>query len=337
MANWYDLNGSLLTVEAAFPALEEPLQIYLGELRTDRRASAPDYTIRIDSGPPRGVPAEAQLLHEGPLPEAPVCRLSGDDTRRWFVIPERISLEFSTSERVAQMTVAPGHERLAGATAAINALYAALFVTGQTLVHAAALRLPRQNSAFVLFAPSGAGKTTTSLALALQGFGLLTDDATVLTGTGTSASDTLVWGLPRPPKVHRKTAAMLPEIGRLLGSKWNEEDEQSLAPAALRSVGEVEPGRSYPLRALVLLGQRVTGPHVLKPMRKADLFVHFATDNVARAPQGVLSDDLARFNRFVALVAKTPAYELNVGSDLSTLGEAIAGEFGTADQPILNA
>src|SRR5690606_27351699 len=114
------------------------------------------------------------------------------------------------------------------------ALYAMLHVTGQMLVHAAALRLPDADAALVLFAPSGAGKTTTSLALALQGFGLLTDDATVLSG-GDRSTAACVWGLPRPPKVHRNTAELLPALGKLLGPKWNADGEQALSPEVLRS------------------------------------------------------------------------------------------------------
>jgi hypothetical protein len=235
------------------------------------------------------------------------------------------------------MHVAPGHEWLVGGTAAIHAIHAALFATGQMLVHAAALRLPRRDAALVLFAPSGAGKTTTSLALALRGFALMTDDATVLTAKVGSKSPTQVWGLPRPPKIHQRTAEMLPEIGRLLGAKWNADGEQSLSPKALEGIIELIPARSFPLTALVLLGKRVSGAHVFKPMRKADLFVHFANDNVFRSTSGVLNEELTRYHRFVGLVAATPAYELNVGSDLSTLGETIASALSAADPTVLTA
>jgi len=337
MATWYDLNGILLRIDAEDAALEAPLQIYLEELRTAPRDEAPGFTFIVERGAPHIEPAEARLLCEGPLPDGPNCRMSADGHKRWFIVPDRLSLEYSTPGSSARFRVAPGHEPLVGGSAAIHAIYAALFATGQTLVHAAALRLPQRNAALVLFAPSGAGKTTTSLALALQGFGLLTDDASVLTGSGASADQTFVWGLPRPPKVHQRTAEMLPEIGRLTGPKWNADGEQSLRQQALKSVVELIPGQSYPLTALVLLGKRATGAHVFRPMRKADLFVHFAHDNVSRSPLGVLSDDLARYHRFIGLVASTPAYELNVGGDLTTLGATIAAALGTADQPILSA
>lgn len=338
MASWYDLNGALLRIDAETADLEKPLLIYLEELRTSSRSEPPAFTFAICRGEPRTEPPTARLLCEGPLPEAPVSRFSAVGDTRWLVVPNRISLEYSIADRVARMHAAPGHEALVGGTAAIHAIYAALLATGQTLVHAAALRLPRQDRAIVLFAPSGAGKTTTSLALALQGFGLMSDDATVLAGDGDAGAQTThVWGLPRPPKLHWRTAEMLPEIGRLVGPNWNDDGEQGLANSALRSVVEFIPGRVFPLAALVLLGRRVAGAHLLRPVPKADVLVHFAMDNVSRLPDGIGGEDLARYSRFANLVRESPAYELNVGSDLSTLGETIAAVLGSADQAILSA
>jgi len=336
MANWYDLNGALLRIDAEDEALETPLDIYLEELRTDALDEITDFTLAIARGQPPSPPAEAHVLFKGSVPEAEICILSSHGDRRWFFIPNRISLEYSISERSAQMVAAPGYEWFTGATAAIQAIYAALCATGQALVHAAALSVPGINEGFILFAPSGAGKTTTALALAVQGFGLLTDDAAVVTDRPTAKSRVSVWGLPRPPKVHRRTAEMLPMIGRLLGSKWNSEGEQSVSKNALKSVIDFIPGRSFPLSALILLGNRVVGEHRLEPMRKADLLIHLAKDNISRSPLGVLNDDLERFQRFVGLVASMPAYRLNVGSDLSTLGRTIAAAF-MADQATFSA
>lgn len=337
MASWYSLNGAFLHIDSEDAALEKPLLIYLEELRTAPRGSAPDFQFIIERGAPHKPPAEAQLLYERARPDAPNCQYWADGNRKWFIIPDRLSLEYSTTDCIARMCAAPGHEWLIGGTAAIHALYAALHATGQALVHAAALRLPRNDAALVLFAPSGAGKTTTSLALALQGFGLMTDDATVLADSGQSAVQTHVWGLPRPPKVHRRTAELLPEIGRELGPKWNADGEQALPHQALKALVDTRPGWAYPVAGLVLLGERVPGQHVLRPMPKSDLFVHFANDNLSRSSRGPMDDDITRYQRLVRMVASTPAYQLNVGSDLSTLGETITAVLGGADQAILSA
>ena len=334
MANWYSLNGALLRIDTEDPALVDPLRIYLDELRIAPSDGTPEFQLVLERGLPRQPPAQAQFLYDRRWPEGLDCQYSAEGNRRWLVLRDRLSLEYSTTDGIARMCAAPGHEWLIGGTAGIYAIYAALFATRQTLIHAAALRLPREDAGFVLFAPSGAGKTTTSLALALQGFGLLTDDATVLSERG---ARTEVWGLPRPPKVHRRTAELLPAIGQLLGNDWNGEGEQPAAPEVLKSVIELVPGRSYSLAGLVLLGSRAQGAHRIRPMRKSELFVHFASDNLSCTPRGLMEDDLARYNAFVRAIASTPAYELNVGSDLSTLGEAIAAVVGRADQAILSA
>ncbi|MCL4766617.1 MAG: hypothetical protein KJZ80_10325 [Hyphomicrobiaceae bacterium] len=337
MSSWYDLKGSLLRVDAVDAALETPLLPYLEELRTAPRDVAPGFTIIIERGSPRAEPAGVRLVHEGPLPEGPVCRLSVGTGRRWLVIPRRLSLESSAADRAARMQVAPGDEALIGGSAGILAIDAALLATGQSLVHAASLRLPRREAALVLFAPSGAGKTTTALALALQGFGLMTDDATVLASTGEDPALTRVWGLPRPPKVHRRTAELLPGIGRLLGPVWNAEGEQPMPREVLRSAVDVMAGRPVPLAGLALLGARRSGAHIFRPLPKSELLVRMASDNVFRSPYGVLDDDLARYRRIARMVASTPAYELNVGSDLATLGKTLAVALGEGGQPNLSA
>lgn len=336
MANWYSLNGSLLRIDAADADLEKPLFAYFDELRTNPHDGPAEFTFILERGVPRSEPPGASLLYENTRLEPPLCRLSAYGDRRLFVVPEQISLEYSIPERFALFRAAPGREYRIGRLAAIHAIYAALAATGQALIHAAALKLPSQSSAFVLFARSGAGKTTTSLALALQGFSLMSDDATVLASPhpGERAH---VWGLPRPPKVHRRTGEMLPKIGRLLGPRWSEDGEQSLPKEKLSSVVELIPGQAFPLAALVLLGSRVVGRHTLRPLSKADLLVHFAADNVVNTPNGLLPEDLVRYQRLVSLIACTPGYELNVGSDLSTLGETIAAELDASDQAILSA
>ncbi len=337
MANWFNLNGALLRIDAEDPALVKPLLIYLDELSIQSSERTPDFRLVLERGLPQPPPPEAKFLYGRRWPEGLDCQYSALRTRRFLLVPEQLSLEYSTQDGIAKMRAAPGHERFIGATAGIYAIYAALFATRQTLIHAAALRLPQEDAAFVLFAPSGAGKTTTSLALALQGFALLTDDATVLSERNAATAGTEVWGLPRPPKVHRRTGELLPSIGRLLGPEWNAEDEQGVTLNALRSQMEVLPGRAYPLTGLILLGDRTQGAHRLRPMRKSDLFVHFVRDNLSCTQNGLMEDDLARYNAFVRAVASTPAYELNVGSDLSTLGEVIAAALSRADQAILSA
>lgn len=153
--------------------------------------------------------------------------------------------------------------------------------------------------------------------------------ATVLTVAGAaSGAERRAWGLPRPLKVHRRTAELLPQVGRLLGDAWNAEDEQGVSRTALQSVVEVLPPRPIPLAAFVFLGGRAAGEHRVRPIPKSDLLVRFASDNVSRSPYGVLEDDLARYRDIARAIAETPAIELNVGSRLESLSACVLAALG---------
>ena len=194
----------------------------------------------------------------------------------------------------------------------------------QFIVHGAALRLPKRDAGFIMFARSGAGKTTTSLALALAGFGFLTDDATVLANSGSESGGFTIWGLPRALKVHHRTRDLLPAIAPLMGETWNAEGEQVLSLRALESVASVCAPRPIPLAAIVLLEPRVESAHVFRRTDKADVMAALAGDNCVRGPDGIKSDQLRRFKALAAAVAATPVFELRVGNDLATLAPLVA-------------
>jgi hypothetical protein len=330
MERWYDLNGSLVRIEAPDTALVAPLLPYLDELGAPAAPGAAHFHVTIAREAPQAAPRNAQLLYDGAFPEQTPCRLSLHDGVRWLDVPGRISLRYSMSGRRAHMQVAPGAEPLIGGSSGILLLDAALTASQQVLVHAASLRLPRREAAIGLLAPSGAGKTTTSLALALQGFALMTDDATVLAHAGeTSGRELRAWGLPRPLKVHRRTAELLPAIAGALSEAWNAEDEQSVPLSALQSVIDVLlPARPLPLAGLVVLGSRVSGRHRMRRVPKADLLALFAADNIFGSRCGVLEEELARYRGLVRAVTATPAFELNVGSRLEALAECVLGALG---------
>jgi hypothetical protein len=146
-------------------------------------------------------------------------------------------------------------------------------------------------------------------------------------GQGTSDATPRAWGLPRPLKVHRRTADLLPRIGGLLGDTWNTEDEQVVSRAALRAVAEVAPPHPLPLAAFVMLGPRIAGRHRVGPVPKADLLAAVAADNVFSSRQGVLDDDLDRYRSLANTVIALPALELNVGSHIESLAEALLAAF----------
>ena len=158
MANWFNLNGALLRIDAEDPALVKPLLIYLDELSIQSSERTPDFRLVLERGLPQPPPPEAKFLYGRRWPEGLDCQYSALGTRRFLLVPEQLSLEYSTQDGIAKMRAAPGHERFIGATAGIYAIYAALFATRQTLIHAAALRGAQRGDRW----NRGLGSATTS-------------------------------------------------------------------------------------------------------------------------------------------------------------------------------
>jgi hypothetical protein len=329
MERWFDLNGARLKVVAEGADLVRPLLLYLEELSAGPAAAA-DFTLTLArSTHPEPPPSNAEVLSEGMLPERRVGRLAALNGHQWLSLAGELGLMIDTSARRARIEVLPGREPLVGGTAALHALAVALSACGQHLIHGAALRRPHTDRGFLLLAPSGVGKTTTALSLALSGFGLLTDDAAVLDTAGLARGQPArIWGLPRPLKVHRNTAELLPAIKPLMSDAWDSNGEQGLMRGDLGRALAVPPARPIDLSAIVLLGPRVSGDHLIRPARRSEVLVKTATDNVFRAPRSVLADDVRRFGAIAAAVAATSGYELNVGSRLDTLGAALDRALG---------
>jgi hypothetical protein len=325
MESWFDLNGARLQVLAEDSALLEPLLPYLHELRAEAAQDAA-FVLSIARQADLAPPAGAEPVFDGLLPEGVRGQqlMEGDGTR-WVLVPGDIALRIAPNRAAAHIAVRPGCEKRIGGTVGILAIDTALRWAGQHLLHAAALQLPGTRDAFVLLAPSGAGKTTTSLALAHDGFGLLADDASIVMprSAGSDGGRPRVWGLPRALKVHRRTAGMLPRVGALLSDRWNSDGEQVLTRQALRGVVDAPPPRTCTLIAAVVLGPRVGGCHEMRTVRRSELLAHLAADNIFKSSRGVLSDDLKRFESISRIVADVGAYELRVGSELATLAQSV--------------
>jgi hypothetical protein len=220
-----------------------------------------------------------------------------------------------------------GHDRPLLSSGCIYAIDAALATSGQYLVHGAALTLPGVvPRALLLCAPSGRGKTTTALALALGGFGLITDDAIVLQPQGYRGNKVaLAWGLPRALKLHHRTAELLPIVKPLLAANWDGAGEQTLQAATLSRVALTAPPVPIPIAAIAVLRRRTKGgAHCLALIEKAKALQHVAEDNVRRSRLGVPSQDVKRFAALGSLIATTPTFQLHVGEPLTSLPDHVA-------------
>lgn len=314
----YDLNDLALAIEASEAGLDRPFQRLL-ESFPQRPDSAPLFTVRLEKGRPDQPPPGTSVLFEGEmLPDVP-CRLSKRDERTWLVVEDRCSITIDRDLRIARLRTAAASTSAAEGMLAIHAIDAALEAAGQALVHGAALALPDgTDRCLLLFAPSGRGKTTTTLALALGGFGLMTDDAIVLKRSDAGGGGLAAWGLPRDLKVHRNTAGLLPEVGSVMRPDWDVQGEQAVKPSLLAQFLKVLPPHPLAIAAAIVLGPRAEA-HRLEPLAKAAAAVHVLTDNLAITPFGVEEGNITRMRTITSMLSAVPTLELNVGPNLREL------------------
>lgn len=258
------------------------------------------------------------LTWAGLMPEGYNARIHESENETILIIEERVAIRFDHTEGLVEATYPPGRLDEVINCAGFMIVAAAVERNGQTLIHAATLIERLSGMAILLCVPSGGGKTTTSLALAHEGYDLVTDDASVLSCL-TERTKPQIWGLPRALKVHRKTAELLCWLGPMQ-DRWDINDEQALPPEILSDrIGHITSPVPTDLAAIIVLGPRSAGGHKLEPLSKPQALIALAGDNVAWRPAGMTARAGNRFDQLSDMVAATPTFLLSAGEDLASL------------------
>ncbi|MEL6817510.1 MAG: hypothetical protein AAFP80_02545 [Pseudomonadota bacterium] len=254
------------------------------------------------------------------------------DSRRpdgpWVIIDDKVGLRLLDSGKCEILADTRSEETPSALT---NALIFALShtVTGLdgSLLHGACLLTPSRDGIVILQAPSGTGKTTTAMALALAGFAIAGDDTTCLIRETEDNGSITAWGVPRAAKVHRKTVAMLPELAELVcDTKWNGEGEQAveryaLIEAGLGAVAE----RPLPIKAVILLTKPESDADIEPSLKtRFDALKKLLEDNLSAGAEGFFPthDDL--FTTLSELVAKVPTLRVPVNGPPKDVASRIA-------------
>ena len=287
------------------------------------------FSLSIEEDERPRVPEAFPLTWSGRLVEGTEGRLyETEDT--WTVeLPGYGHASINFTQKQASIVARPDSCKAFMYTPLTAVVDAALSTQGQRMLHAACLGVPNAPSSILLCAPSGFGKTTTSLTLAHGGFGFMADDTSVVLKDD---ARWMVWGLPNQVKVHRRTAELLPWIGDL-PDNWNAEDEQGVHIDNLRHAFQVTKHPPRPLAAVVMLGERTGGAHQISSLSRAEALMRIAQDNVSNSPTGVKPWSQSQFAVYADLVRRNPVLQLRVGSDLTTLApmleQALARLSGT--------
>jgi hypothetical protein len=303
----YALNGHIIGITAERSELWREFDQTLGSLRVAGLVE-PDFRLDITETEaldeaPNGLP-----VFEGEIPEDGYCRMIEDGGTVHLVFPERQTVAINGGEGWAEIRIRPATK--AAWTPSMLVLDAALDAGGQHMLHTAGLTLPDRDAVVLIHAPSGTGKTTTSLALATQGFGLCSDDAMILNA---ASARPVAWGLPRHVKIHQKTAQMIPQVSPCLGPSWDRNGEQAVSLELLAGIVRVENPSVRPVAALLHLARSADSQTRLVPMARTDAMVALAMDNVRTGMTGLLPLQKRRLATIAGLVSSVPTFQLEVG------------------------
>lgn len=322
----YDLQGQVISISASRADLWPSFDLLLGTLRVSGPVE-PDF--RVDIVETRELPESpaGKLAFDGEVPEDGHCRLIDGGGTVHLVFPGLQTVSINADGGWAEIRVHP--DAKVKWTVLMMVLDAALDAGDQHMLHTAGLTLPGREALVLIHAPSGTGKSTTSLALASQGFGLCSDDAMilkVLAGGGITA-----WGLPRKVKVHRHTAAMLPFVAPCLGDKWDANGEQAVSLERLAEIIRIEETVGRPVAALFHLARSADAQTRLVPMTRTDAMVALATDNVRTGMTGLLPAQKRRMATIATLVKAVPTFTLEVGANPAEAAPLIRSALAARD------
>jgi DNA polymerase III delta prime subunit len=256
------------------------------------------------------------------FPDGREIRHYASETRRVSHVLGMAWHQVDLERQEAEIIIQPGREWCLEAASLTPILCDLFGRNGCHAFHAATLVASTRNGprALMIAGVSGAGKTTTALALARSGFHLATDDASFLLRRDGGLK---VFGFPRPLKVHRKTLAMMDWIGKLEPDPQWRQDEFLLY---LDRLAPVVPGAEFQPALLVLLQHRNDRDHRIEPWDPLDAMSEMTRQNVRSAGGMALESAGGCFNVIGDLVTGCRTIRLSAGPDLSSIAGVLSRE-----------
>lgn len=284
--------------------------------------------LRYGSEPSGWKTDSLRLFWSGLLRGDIPSELHTDSTGRVTRVPGRAWGRLDFECRTMEIVCRPGQEGCVYDGCLTPLLCELLAHLGHFVIHGASLATDRQGDkvGVLLTGVSGAGKTTTSLALAHSGMTLLADDMSFIEACDTNADRVKLWGLLLTCKVHDNTRRLLPWLREFPGGPSRMEGETcvDVVGAAGDSAGVVADPR-----LLLLLGPRTQGNHVLMPLDKTQAITTLTRENLRAYEHRAQGPAGNAFRAIGRLVAQCDVYRLCVGEPLSTLADRIGGLLGS--------
>lgn len=267
-----------------------------------------------------------QLLWEGELgPDCYACNWAGPASRRWE-LKDTGEVDVDLALRRATITLRPNAPSQAVEYFVTSFISVPLAEAGVAPVHAACLAAPTGEAwrSVLVVAVSNTGKTTTSLALADQGWKLMGDDVAYLDGRD---GDWRAWGYPRQCHIRPYTLELLPWLAQLPLVRREGAEELGLPLALLEArVWKIRSGHetALPLGLIVVLEPHNREGHRLRPLDRASALIGLSHENVRPVDGAADLTASQLFGLFAKVVQKTPVVGLSVGPSCQGLVEMLA-------------
>ncbi|WP_419909223.1 hypothetical protein [Hoeflea sp.] len=306
----YDLAGLLLEVSADAPNLLGSLLSLIGEWEVPVSDDRPQCRFSLSRGPVAAALPPDGVFFAGAIGEDGPYEFAGDTTLWQILKPNELLARFDGIGGSVEFTLGA---TCTGETLSIVTSFALdhiLSVAGHVMIHAACVELPGGKGRLVLHAPSGTGKTTTALSLVEKGYRLCTDDATILTPAG--SGPVAVRGVPRPIKVHRRTAQLLPWLDSMVNADgWDENGEQWVSRKDLAQAGRLAGSEPMPVAAVVAL-RRSDRPMRVTTLSGAEALTEMMADNINLGSAGLFPWHDKRLDVYSQTLASCARFRLEI-------------------------
>jgi hypothetical protein len=364
-ANHFTIGRIPIQVTSDSPRLLGPIQEVLRP-RAGAGGQAPFHLFARYGSEPSGWQEEAPTLFwsgllRGSIPSEYYTAVG----HRVVCVPGRAWGRLDFEQRRLEIVCRPGQEGCVTDGCLIPLLCELLAHQGHFVIHSASLafRWQGEMAGILLAGVSGAGKTTTALALAHAGMVLLADDMSFIESPGPDGCVAAVpsascragraaaflsgaalesragcprhepatprvglWGLQLTCKVHDNTRRLLPWLDACPAKAARVEGETCMDVTNV--VGESTGVMADP-RLLLLLGPRSKGDHVLLPLDKTQAMMRLTSENIRAYEHRAEGSAGNAFRALGQLVAQCQVYRLCVGEPLSSLADRIRSLLGS--------
>ncbi len=327
MTKWYDLRYGYLGLETQSAEFEKALDWFVGAFATDEPLdeSLPTSIIHCVEGdyqPPQSV---IDASKDCKIEMYDPCKAYYSNDMSIMYRTGEFGLEMDHVNKCSRVYLGANIKSADLQLACIFAMDQGVRSVGGALLHCASMDIPGTDERLLLYAESGTGKTTTSVALSKAGFGLSGDDTAIV-----FFRDGRGWclGLPRPGKVSRHTVELLPFLEPFMDAKlWDKNEEQQLTRETLGTVASVSDFDMKRIHTFIDL-RRVDGEGVsIVPYLPAEALAKVVADRVLIGDDGLTDHDASRFDLFVNMLSTVRVRQLSVDGSPEEIVAKVREEF----------